>query len=186
MDATPDAYAAAFRAVDDAFRALAGPLTPAQFNWKPGPDRWSVAQCMDHLNVIAARYLPGLEALVARGGPPGAPPFRYGRRGRLFIAGTGAGAKKAKTLGAMAPAQSDLDKDAVVGAFHTHTERFVGVIERARGLDLSKIRTRSPFLPPLPFLTFELGAVLEANAGHERRHLDQARRVTEAPGFPAA
>ena len=186
MESTPDAYAAAFREIDGAFRALAGPLSPAQFNWKPGPDRWSVGQCMDHLNGIAARYLPQLEALVARGGPAGEPPFRYGRRGRLFIAGTGTGAKKAKTLRAMEPAQSDLDRDAVVDTFHANTERFLGVIERARGLDLAGIRTRSPFMPPLPFLTFELGAVLEATAGHERRHLDQARRVTEAPGFPAA
>jgi hypothetical protein len=26
-----------------------GGLTPTRLNWKPSPERWSVAQCFDHL-----------------------------------------------------------------------------------------------------------------------------------------
>ena len=56
-------------------------------------------------------------------------------------------------------------------------------IERAEGLDVSRMRMPSPFLK---LMRLPLGAFLEALAGHELRHLKQARRVTADPGFPKA
>jgi len=186
MDSTPDAYADAFRRAQEGVDALARPLSRAAFNWKPSPEKWSVGQCLDHLNRLSKRYLPELEAAVADGGPAGTPPFRYGLRGRLFIKGSSPEVLlKVKTMEAMEPRDGELDPAEVLATFRANTDRYLGILDRARGLDLAKIRLRAPFLPHAP-LTFPLGALLEGNAGHELRHLDQARRVTQEPGFPGA
>src|SRR2546429_2934737 len=35
-------------------RAVAADLTEAQLNWKPSPEQWSIAQCLEHL-VVATK-----------------------------------------------------------------------------------------------------------------------------------
>jgi hypothetical protein len=39
---------------------LAG-MTDVQFNWRPGSERWSIAQCFDHLNVATRRTFPAFD-----------------------------------------------------------------------------------------------------------------------------
>jgi hypothetical protein len=187
MDATLAAYADAYRRAYGEAAALAEALTPAPFNWKPAPDVWSVAECLVHLNTMNAPYVTAIEEALAEGGPQGAPPFRYGWLARRFIASTGPQPKrKMKTFGRMKPTpSSDYAPDRVLADFKALTDGFLALLARAEAerLDLSRIRIRSPFLP---ILRLPVGAFLEALAGHEQRHLDQARRVKEAPGFPAS
>ena len=58
--------------------ALVKPLTHEQFNWKPSSEEWSVAECIEHLNKSGQAYEPAFEQALEKGGPGGAPPFRYG------------------------------------------------------------------------------------------------------------
>src|SRR4029077_10637205 len=39
-------------------------LSPEQLNWKPAPESWSVAQCLDHLIVADCLYFPAFEKIV--------------------------------------------------------------------------------------------------------------------------
>lgn len=182
MESTPDAYAAAFRKLLAGWEELVEPLSDDQFNWKPAPDKWSVAQCMDHVSRIATRYLPALEEKLSAGGPAGEPPFAYDFRGRLLIRGTGPAGATRKTLKAMEPTEGRIDRAGALLLYRSNTARFVNLVERARGLDLSRIRMHSPYTPRIPFLTFPIGAVFEGTAGHDMRHLGQARRVVEGMG----
>jgi hypothetical protein len=119
-----------------------------------------------------------LEAVVAAGGPAGRPPFRYDLRGRLFIDGTSERVvRRQKTIRAMEPTNTPVDPAATLDLYHDNTRRFLRLVERAEGLDLSRIRARSPYLPAIPFLTFPVGALIEGTAGHQLRHLAQARRA---------
>jgi hypothetical protein len=52
----------------------------------------------------------------------------------------------------------------------------------AKGLDFGRVKVRSPFVP---LLRVDLESAFLVVAAHERRHLWQARRVTEEEGFPA-
>jgi DinB superfamily len=36
-------------AITQATEGVFGKLSSAQLNWKPVPDRWSIAQCFEHL-----------------------------------------------------------------------------------------------------------------------------------------
>ena len=40
-------------------------LTPSQLNWKPSPERWSVAQCFDHLLTSNKGYFPIIDNVLA-------------------------------------------------------------------------------------------------------------------------
>ena len=51
----------------------------------------------------------------------------------------------------------------------------------AKGLDFGRVKVRSPFVP---LLRVDLESAFLVVAAHERRHLWQARRVTEEEDFP--
>jgi hypothetical protein len=54
-------------------------------------------------------------------------------------------------------------------------------LRQSRGLDLSRVKVRSPLLP---ILRFQLGATFGVLVAHERRHLWQARQVRQELRFP--
>ena len=41
-----------------------GRLSAEQLNWKPAPERWSVAQCFDHLVTSNASYFPVFDSVI--------------------------------------------------------------------------------------------------------------------------
>src|SRR5688500_20391303 len=49
---------------NDARRVFGG-LTKEQLNWKPSAERWSVAQCFDHLITTNSGYLPIVDDVLA-------------------------------------------------------------------------------------------------------------------------
>lgn len=182
------AYAATYQQAINEATALAQALSDAQFNWKPEPGRWSVGECLEHLNTIARGYVPALEEALQALSKKGTPPFRYGFVGRMFIKFlTPESARKLKTPPVMDPsiggASSSLEKTAVLDTFTAMNEKLVQLCENAEGLDLAAARISSPFQK---IVYLQVGAFLEALAGHSLRHINQARAVTEAPGFPSA
>ena len=44
--------------------SLVGGLSETQANWRPAPDRWSIAQYMDHLNLTTGLLIAPLTAAV--------------------------------------------------------------------------------------------------------------------------
>src|SRR2546421_5238708 len=40
----------------DAARAVAADLSEAQLNWKPSPEQWSIAQCLEHLAITSRKF----------------------------------------------------------------------------------------------------------------------------------
>lgn len=180
------AYADAHRQSRAGAHAVAGGLSDDQFNWKPGPASWSVAECLAHLNVVAEAYLPRLESAVADGARRGAGPFEYGFVARKVREGAQPGGPALKTGRALDPstggARSALDKAATLAAFDGHVARYVDVCERSAGLDLARIKVRYPFMR---LLRLPLGAFLDVTGLHALRHVRQAERVVEAPAFPA-
>ena len=44
--------------------ALLADLSETQFNWRSEPQVWSIAQCLDHLNLFARTYFPVISQLI--------------------------------------------------------------------------------------------------------------------------
>ncbi|MFI5104023.1 MAG: DinB family protein, partial [Terriglobales bacterium] len=68
--------------------ALVSGLTPAQLTKRPHPSKWSIAECIVHLNMTAALVQRLMEKAIARGkreNTLGAGPFDIGAKGRLLV-----------------------------------------------------------------------------------------------------
>jgi len=165
--------------------ALATPLTDEQFTWQPAPGRWSVAQCIDHLNVAARLYLPRLDEGIAEAikrGLYGAGPYHYYWLARMFVRSLEPPYRiKTKTPAAFVPPPNRSRQD-IMAAFRAYQVQFIDRLRQANGLDLARARVSSP---AAAWIRMPLGTGFAAMTAHERRHLWQARRVIQSPGFPA-
>ncbi|HTM01894.1 MAG TPA: DinB family protein [Vicinamibacterales bacterium] len=164
--------------------ALVAPLTDAQFNWRPAPPVWSIADCFEHLNTTARLYLTRLDEGIAdaiRNGTYGEGPFSSNVLGRLLVAVTEPPPKfRLKTPQAFQP-RPDRLRSEVMAAFHAYQVQYVDRLRQANGVDLSRARVSSPVAA---WLRMPLGSGFALMAAHERRHLWQARNLTQHPAFP--
>jgi DinB superfamily len=157
--------------------ALVAPLTDAQIHWRPTPPSWSVAQCIEHLNVTARVYLPFLDEAIAnaiRRGLYRPGPFRYNWIGRLAVYGLEPPPRfRTKAPAALQPVAGRRRQD-FMAAFRAYQVQYVDRLRQANGIDLARARVRSPspYWIPVP-----LGSAFALTAAHERRHLWQARQV---------
>ena len=169
---------------DDA-RAAFRQLSVEQLNWKPGPKKWSVAQCLDHLIVIHSLYFPLFERLAA-----GSVKQTFWERsspfsrffGRFLIKSMDpANVKPMKTAAKAYPASSDIDAG-ILDRFVDHQQQLIEHLERLPNtLDAEKTILTSPLMA---FVTYSLDDTFTILTHHCRRHFDQAKRVMETEGFP--
>jgi DinB superfamily len=165
--------------------ALVAPLSDEQFTWQPSPVSWSIAQCIDHLNVTARLYLPQLDEGIAnaiRQGLYGEGPFKYWWFARVFVRMLEPPPRmRVKSPAAFQPPPARTRRE-IMAAFRAYQVQYVDRLRQANGLDLARARVRSPVAS---WIHVPLGTGFAAMTAHERRHLWQARRVLDAPGFPA-
>ena len=164
--------------------AFVRPLRDEQFAWQPTPDRWSVAQCIDHLNATARVYLPVLDEGISdaiRRGLYGPGPYRYNLVGRLHVWLMQPHSRvRSKARRAFYPAPNR-PRQEIMAAFRAYQVQYVDRLRQANGLDLARARAASPMANWLPM---PLGSAFAMLIAHEQRHLAQACRVTEMQGFP--
>jgi hypothetical protein len=169
--------------------AITADLSPAQANWKPAPERWSVAECIEHLNVIAHAYLPGLRQALLRArelGQSGSAPYGRGPLAGRFLLNfmrAGPSKRKVRTMKVFRPSASELDPREITQRFHDVHQELRALMREADGLDLARARMRSP---ASRLLSVSAAQAFEMLALHAHRHLDQAERVRSESGFPAA
>jgi DinB superfamily len=179
-----DTFRQAFEHLADEADAMAGHLTDDQFNWHPPSGGWSVAQCIEHLNVTARMYLPNLDEGIAdaiRRGLYGEGPFRYNWFGRMFVRSQEPPVKrKFKAAKVFVPPPSRPRQESMA-AFRAYQVQFVDRLRQANGLDLARARVKSP---AVTWIRLPLGSGFALMAAHERRHLWQARRIIADPAFP--
>ena len=184
---TRERYEAAQQRVD----ALWEELSPDQLVWRPGPDRWSIAECVDHLSFTMDAHLPRLEAAIDKGRKAGktgggAP---YGRGtwfGRLFLGFLDpdrAKPKKFKAPARFAADPANVNPDSIETRFRGLNNHLLATLSDAEGLDLGRIKVGPP---PTNLVKLSLKQGFKLHVWHHHRHLDQAGRVRAEPGFPAA
>jgi hypothetical protein len=166
--------------------SIAHGLTPAQFEWSPGAGRWSIAQCLAHLNATNRPALSAVEAAIAQGRAKnitGSGPFKYG-----FLAASQEPPVKSKFK---APKVFQPPPKIEMAAELAEYRRLMGEFKRlarlADGLDLARVKTRLVALPAVlrAIVRMPLGGQLHLTASHDRRHLWQAEQVRNDPKFPA-
>ena len=163
----------------DRLHALTGGVDDEAFNRKPSAKEWSAGECVVHLNKTAKAYLPTMESLLGPDAPRGEGPFAWGWVSRRFIEAVRPGSRPLPTGGGMKPPsaqglRSAVDPERAVARFDADTDRWLALCERAEGVDLARVKMRSPFLP---LLKLPVGVFLEAMGLHAVRHVGQAERA---------
>jgi hypothetical protein len=160
-------------------RDLTQGLSEAQFNWRPAPDEWSIEECLSHLTMVGQWELRAIEEAVGRArdsGLTGSGPFYYGPVERFIVDMTRPPIRtKLPAPKRFVPLHGQ-PVTAILPTFLHVQNMFQLQMERAEGLDLARVKVATPISR---FLRLSLGATFEQAAAHERRHLDQARRVRQ-------
>ncbi len=174
----------AAHAINDQALTRFGGLTAGQLNWKPGADRWSVAQCLDHLVTANVAYFPIFEKLLSGEKKntfweslPGLPALW----GKLLVKAVAPeSTRKLKAPKIFLPSSSQVD-GAIVRRFIDQQNQVIGYMKATEGLDLDRTKISSPVSH---YITYSLMDAYRIIIAHEKRHLLQAVRVAETDGFP--
>jgi hypothetical protein len=160
-------------------------LDAARLLWRPSPERWGVADCLEHLIATGNAYHPRVRAAVeealragARDAARDGAPWRPTWFGRLFVRAAGPGGRSVRARGPFVPPPGRVDSATRLLA---QQDELRALVADAHGLDLREPRVSSPLSK---LLTLRLGEALEMLLAHQRRHLEQAWRVRRASNFP--
>lgn len=183
----PEDLADIRRQLEDTTRTAEGlvrDLSEAQLQWRPDERSWSIAQCLDHLAVGNRDYLgPMRQALAAaqRRGSRRRGSIQPGWFSRWFIREMEPPPRRRLPAPRQIVPALGKSGEEVKRAFFGAKAETLELLHDAAAIDLNRTRFVNPFFP---LFRFTLGAGFLILAAHERRHLWQAERIRQRPGFP--
>jgi hypothetical protein len=150
-------------------------LTPEQLLRRPDPGKWSIAECIVHLNITAATVQKLMASAIEQGKNQqvfSKGPFSIGPKGRLlvWIAEPPPKFRIRAPKNVRPPAAID-DPLQVLPAFMKAQDEWEQLMREQQGLDLEKVKVGQGVF------RMRLAAALPWMMAHQRRHLLQAENV---------
>jgi hypothetical protein len=174
------AITAEFEQAQARLHRLSERLPDALWSQRPDPGRWSVAECVAHLNLTTEAFLPILRSGLAEAGARGGgAPRRYRRDplGWLVWIGSGPPARvRLRTAAAFVPASTEAP-EAILSSFDSLQAEQLACVRAAEGLPIQMVKIASPFDPRARYNLFAALCIL---ARHQHRHLWQAEQAAGA------
>jgi hypothetical protein len=167
----------AFNAAQHRLHTLVGSVSPDRLSQRPAPDRWSAAECVAHLNLTSAAYVPLLDEAIDRGRrmPPreqGTP--RRDLAGWLLWKSMAPPVRfRVKTTLSFVPIQQGSLPD-LMAEFDRLQREQIARVRAAEALPLGQIKIASPFNARVKY---NLYACLTILPRHQHRHLWQAEEA---------
>lgn len=160
-------------------------LDAAQLNWQPDKgQRWSIAQCLDHLAKTTTMYGAKVdEAIDAAPAGQGRDEAHPNLLGLLLIWAIEPPARIRFPAKAGLQPPSTLDPAEVRRAFSDSLDYLSNLAARALTVDASRLRYANPLAGDIRVFNVATGVLVML--AHYRRHLHQAQRVREHRDFPA-
>jgi hypothetical protein len=163
-------------------RTLTDTLSDSEWSGKPAADRWSPAECVEHLNLTSRAYLPLLHDAVAR-----ARKMRGARKSKYHRDTLGWFMSKmmaprhhrkiplpaVKTTNDFVP-KGNRSRTAILSEFVQLQGALVTLIQSADGLPIDKVKIVSPFGGRMKYNAYSALVIIER---HEHRHLQQAEEA---------
>ena len=182
MECTPEQAIADFTGLGERFGCLAG-YTRQQLLWRPDAGKaWCIAECVEHVALANAAYLENIEPVVSRAAASsGSGPLHIGGwlSALLLKSVSPQAKKKLRAPRKIRPLHVD-PGEAFERLAATHAE-ILALLDMRPRPDYNRVRFQNPFVP---LVRFTVASAFLIMAAHGRRHLAQAERVREAPGFP--
>jgi DinB superfamily len=157
--------------------ALVNGLTTDQLTRRLDPGKWSIAECLAHLNLTASVVQPIIGKGIAKGKREkrlGKGPFKLGVRGRLLVWIAEPPPKfRMPAPKAVAPPVSIQQPSQILADFMKAQDEWQRLWNEADGLNMAGINI-GPLLSPF---RCHLSASFPWMMAHQRRHLLQAENV---------
>lgn len=170
-------------AITSDFRSAFDHLSAEQLNWKPTPQKWSIAQNIDHIIVINASYFSIFEDLrketlklpkLAKW------EFIVNYFGKFILKSSQPDRRKrTKTFAIWEPTSAELSPD-ILAQFDEHQKLLKTYISESD--DLIEYESVIPS-PVNKNIVYKLETAFDIIVAHERRHFMQAKEVLEASKF---
>ena len=155
------------------------PLNNEQLNRRPGYDKWSVGQCLEHLNILSGYYLPPVKSSLKQAQARGSAARERVRSGWLGRRLTHAARQEAddeavfKVPKQYSPTGVRLT-GTVVEAFNRQLDELLRLLLLARQVDAGAVRVPNPLHP---WLKLRLTDVLETLVANYKRYVQQAEQA---------
>jgi hypothetical protein len=166
-------------------QVLAGRATEEAFQRRPAPTRWSAAECFHHLNITSRAFLPLIDKAMkeAAASRSRTPTYKRDFVGWLLCRMLEPPySQRLKTTPPFVPLNAG-SKDDLLREFTQLQQELIARLSTACGLDLVRVRIRSPFNERMRYNVYSCFRIL---AAHQRRHLWQAAGVLDAHSFSAS
>jgi len=158
---------------------LVDQLPDARWKSRPGPDQWSAAECIEHLNLTSRAYIPLLRHALEKGAKPATAPSRYRKDflGGLFSALVGPLPRIAKKRWGRVKTTGEFIPQPVATRVETVTEfdrlqaDLIAITRQADGFPLGDMKIVSPFGGKIRYNVYSALVILPR---HQERHLGQA------------
>lgn len=151
------------------------PLSINELNWKKNVDKWSILECLEHLNRYHAYYNTAIkQALVAAKTDTKDTSYKNGWFGKMSIDMMSPdNLKKQKAITKFNPTGSQLTKDTVT-QFLKYQEELLTLLEQAKSKNISQRKVPVEFFK---LMRMKIGDALAFVVTHEQRHILQAQNV---------
>ena len=174
-----------FKAAQGRLHYLAATIPESRWHPRPDPTRWSMAECVEHLNLTAAAYLPLLRSALERGRADGSPaPRRYRRDPVGWLMWRMAGPpvrRRVRTTSSFIPS-ANRPLSQLLEEFDGLQAAQIDCVSAADGLPLGRLWISSPFDPRIRYNVYSCLTILPR---HQQRHLWQAEQVALEQRIPA-
>jgi hypothetical protein len=168
-----------FEQASERLRRLAWDLDASQWAHRPAESRWSVAECVAHVNLASSAYLPLLRDGIDRARRLGTRRRRYHRDivGWLLWRGAGPPVRtRVRTTAAFVPSGA-MEKTAILTDFGRLQNEQIACVRDANGLPIDRVTLVSPFSARIKYSLYSAMTILPR---HQHRHLWQAEQVAES------
>ena len=172
-----------FQTAERRIHQLVDSLPAERWALRSSPDRWSVAECVAHLNLTGRAYVPLIRDALeeARGrDEPSRPRYRRDPVGWMLALAMGPVPQIGRfrlgvvnTTAAFTP-EWDLPRGQLIAEFDRFQREQRGVVQEAEGCAIDRVWVRSPFDPRLRYNLYSALVILPR---HQLRHVVQAERV---------
>ena len=150
----------------------------SELNYKSSPKSWSALECLEHLNLYYAFYLPEIRKRLDTSTYQPTETFKSGYLGNKFVKSmlpdSQGKIKKMNTFKSKNPINGNLDMSAIDG-FLRKQDKLLDLLERSYSTDLNRVRTNITIARGL--LKLKLGDTLSFIIYHNQRHINQALRM---------
>jgi hypothetical protein len=164
-------------------RSLADKVSDKEWSKRPGPDRWSAAGCVEHLNLTSRAYIPLLrDATVDARGIGGDPRTRYRRDALGWFMSIMIGpvnrvgslpVMRIKTTAPFVP-KGGQSRDKLLSDFVKLQADLITLVRAADALPLDRVKIVSPFGGRMKYSAYSALVIV---AQHQHRHIQQAERA---------